>query len=289
MTSLVRYRAGSAGLGRRRCAGDEFPGPSVPDGERNMPSQDAIGGQEMVRSTMPLRRDDLAFEELDGEALLYDARSGAVHRFNATARFIWDSCDGSHTVDRISHAVATRYAIDSDQAAAIVGRVIARFGEKGLLDAGSDVTDVVTLQTASTSLPGGSPQSDGGDSTSGAENASAPEQARQTRGHGVSRRELLTGGATKMVFVAPVISTFIAAGAYASGPSGSAAFGPGGCKTVGYSCTVNADCCENIDSTACQDQGLGFNSCCVQHNRVGCEVDSDCCNAPDSCIDGVCE
>jgi hypothetical protein len=81
-----------------------------------------------------------------------------------------------------------------------------------------------------------------------------------------------------------VISTFFAAGAYASGPSASGAYGPGGCKTIGYSCAINTDCCEPDTKTACQE-----GKCCVQHNESGCIGDETCCNANDHCIGGVCQ
>ena len=102
---------------------------------------------------------------------------------------------------------------------------------------------------------------------------------------GLSRRALLGSGVTKAVLAAPVISTFFAAGAYASGVSASAAFGEGGCKTVGYSCRVPADCCEEgLENTDCEN-----GACCIRKLKTGCTTDDDCCStATGGCVDGTC-
>ena len=91
-----------------------------------------------------------------------------------------------------------------------------------------------------------------------------------------------------MVFAAPVISTFCAAGAYAAASNpihAGSPFGAGGCKNVGFSCTTNSDCCgQGTDLTACQ-----ATTCCVKSNKNGCLIDQDCCDFPtDTCNAGIC-
>ena len=104
----------------------------------------------------------------------------------------------------------------------------------------------------------------------------------------MTRREALTAGASRLLFVAPVISTFCATRAHAAGSNplhASSPLGPGGCKNVGFSCVINNDCCEEgIGKTACQT-----GTCCVQHNEAGCLDDIDCCNGGDSCVAGQCQ
>ncbi|MCH7885747.1 MAG: hypothetical protein IIC01_10915 [Planctomycetes bacterium] len=99
---------------------------------------------------------------------------------------------------------------------------------------------------------------------------------------GLSRRELLSGGVTKAILAAPVISTFFATGAFASGPSASAAFGAADCKNVGYSCTVVGDCCEVSNNTDCEGS-----SCCLNPGEAGCDSDADCCQGK-TCSAGNC-
>lgn len=155
------------------------------------------------------RRGDLHVEELDAEAVVFDAGNGAVHRLDAVTFFVWNACDGTQTLAELANDVATRFGIAQAEAAAAVESAVVQLGDKGLLD--------------------------GGDALAG---TSADKIDRR-----FSRREILRGGVGKAMLAAPVISTFFATGAYASGPSFSAAWGAGGCKNIGYSCVVNGDCC----------------------------------------------
>ena len=45
-------------------------------------------------TTRVTRRTDLLEHALDDEMLLYDPRRQATHRLNATARYLWQRCDG---------------------------------------------------------------------------------------------------------------------------------------------------------------------------------------------------
>jgi PqqD family protein of HPr-rel-A system len=241
--------------------------------------------EDSLRIGLPRRREDLQVEGLDGEAVLYDPRSGAVHRFNATTVFVWKACDGSCSANDIATSMVEHYSVGADEALEVVHQVIAQLNEKGLLhEEGTGSGDMVNPlkrvqvsadadeqnETAMTKRAGG------------ALSAATPTEA---AGQGFSRRALLGGGVTKAVLAAPVISTFFAAGAYASGVSASAAFGEGGCKTVGYSCAVPADCCEEgLENTDCED-----GACCIRKLKTGCTTDDDCCStATGGCVAGTC-
>lgn len=194
-----------------------------------------VGETEYRTSQHPARRDDIVVCELDGEAVLYDERSGAVHRFNETTLTVWEACDGSRRVSEISRALAQRYALGSRKARTEVEKVIRYLEAKGLLS---------------------EPQ----------------EPATQPASRLPSRREMLCGGTAKLIYTAPLISTFFASGACASGPSASGAFGAGGCKTLGYSCGNINDCCiENADGR-CQNS-----KCCLKVTKGPCDSDGDCC------------
>ena len=229
----------------------------------------ASGEQEDARNAAPLRRDDLVLEELDGEAILYDPRYGAVHRFNTVTLLVWDLCDGSHTTADIALRLTKVCEVEPDEALDSVQRAIAELRTLDLVQGAPVEPMNKTKVPWWTKAP--EPVA-----------SSVPPAEERTEPLRLSRRELLRGGVTKLVFVAPVISTFFAAGAYASGPSASAALGPGGCKEGGYSCTVNGDCCDNeCNAGICQEdpscQGVG----------ELCFTDEDCCS--DDCDLGVCE
>jgi PqqD family protein of HPr-rel-A system len=238
---------------------------------------------------LPLRRDDLHVEELDDEAVLYDARNGAVHRLNATTFLVWRTCDGTQSLEDIAHRLMSHYSVSADEAQSAARHALALLVEKELLD---ERPCVASHQGDGKTRPLKTwvrQARDGPVAPIPPASATplATTSTSATTGHGVSRRELLGSGVTKTVLAAPVISTFFAAGADASDWRGSAT-GPGGCKTIGFSCVINADCCEGGTDTACQDQGGPTKTCCVQHNRAGCLTDSDCCNQGDTCIAGMC-
>ena len=149
--------------------------------------------------------------------MLHDPRSGAIYYFNTTALAIWNACDGTRTSRDIARGLASRHSLDVEEALESVRGVVGVLSEQGLL-------------------------------LGPAPNRESPlTYDRHNQGHprGVTRREVLGDGAGKLVYVTPVVSTFFAAGAFASGPSASGAFGGGGCKTVGYSCAVDEDCCSD--------------------------------------------
>ena len=197
-----------------------------------MATNEAFGDQENVPDAMPSRRDGLVLEELDGEAIVYDPRYGAVHRFNAVTLFVWDLCDGSHTMTDIAQRLTQLSEVATDEALEHVQRVIAELGILELVE-GAPV-EAMNKRKVPWWTKAPEPIA-----------SFAPPTLDRPGPLRLSRRELLGSGMGKMIFVAPVISTFFAAGAYASGPSASAAFGDGGCKNVGYSCAVDEDCCTN--------------------------------------------
>ena len=98
-----------------------------------MATNKAFGDQDHVSDAMPLGRDDLALKELDGEAVLYDARHGAVHRFNATTLRIWHGCSGSQTLEEIAAQLVGDHSIPVDQALKLVNSVIAELHNRDLL------------------------------------------------------------------------------------------------------------------------------------------------------------
>ena len=98
-----------------------------------MAINDAFGDQEHVLDAMPLRRDDLVLEEFEGEAVLCDPQYGAIHRFNVVTWFVWDLCDGSHTMTDIVQRLTQLGEVDPDEALDSVQRVIAELSRLNLL------------------------------------------------------------------------------------------------------------------------------------------------------------
>jgi hypothetical protein len=227
-------------------------------------------------------------EEMDGEAVLYDPRTGAVHQFNATTFVVWKACGGMQTAEDIARELMKHGSVNAAQALRVVREAIGQLDEKellvesGWLPSAAENSETVSLAASPTQVQNTA-------DAFGLDRQESPPTRKPIPGHGVSRRELLGGGITKAMLAAPVISTFFAAGAYASGPSASAAFGAGGCKTVGYSCAVTNDCCGGASLRRCQTMGGPRTVCCVKKNSPGCVTAADCCDAGDVCVAGTCQ
>jgi len=57
----------------------------------------------------PQARVDLRIVDLENEMLVYDERARQVHILNATARWIWLLCDGTHATEEIVEEVGRMY------------------------------------------------------------------------------------------------------------------------------------------------------------------------------------
>ncbi|MFO1092665.1 MAG: PqqD family peptide modification chaperone [Planctomycetaceae bacterium] len=47
------------------------------------------------------RTDDLHVEEVGDELVVFDHRTHAAHALNAAAAFVWERCDGEHSLEQI--------------------------------------------------------------------------------------------------------------------------------------------------------------------------------------------
>ena len=63
----------------------------------------------------PVQKKDVTCRQLDeSETMLYDPETEALHVLNATARLIWENCDGKHTAEDMVAIIKTRYAGGQD-------------------------------------------------------------------------------------------------------------------------------------------------------------------------------
>lgn len=81
----------------------------------------------------PLVREDLLCRDLDDEAIVYDATKSKVHALNATAKVIWNACDGEHTVEDLAEELLRRFDVDRDTARRDARKAIEEFRVLGLL------------------------------------------------------------------------------------------------------------------------------------------------------------
>lgn len=66
-------------------------------------------------STTPVRRDGICGVEIDGDLVLLDTSSGALHLLNRTAAAVWSELDGEHDVQAIISDLSTAAGVDRER------------------------------------------------------------------------------------------------------------------------------------------------------------------------------
>lgn len=84
-------------------------------------------------SAVPRRRLDVGEYAIDGEAVLLDRRTNAMHLLNRTAWVVWSHCDGVSTRQRLSQALCDAFAVDRKTADMHVARVLEQLTDSNLL------------------------------------------------------------------------------------------------------------------------------------------------------------
>jgi len=65
--------------------------------------------------------------------MLYDSLGRAVHVLNETAYFIWQRCDGQHTIKEIIQEASSICKVPEEEVRTDIGDCVSTFREKGLL------------------------------------------------------------------------------------------------------------------------------------------------------------
>jgi len=87
----------------------------------------------------PRTRDDLTVVELDGEAVIYDESTGALHHLNPSATIVWSLCDGATQDVEMAAEIADAYGVAADGVLDQVREVLTSFRDSGLLEVRSAV------------------------------------------------------------------------------------------------------------------------------------------------------
>ena len=83
--------------------------------------------------TAPQIRDDLTIVELDGEAVVYDERSGGIHHLNPGATLVLSMLDGSTLIDDLVREIAEAVDEPREKLERQIAAIVQRFAEAGLL------------------------------------------------------------------------------------------------------------------------------------------------------------
>jgi PqqD family protein of HPr-rel-A system len=82
----------------------------------------------------PKLRTDLTVVELDGEAVVYDAESMDVHRFNPSATVILGLLDGSATLEELAGDISDVFGQPKEKVVAQLDELIRQLDEGHILE-----------------------------------------------------------------------------------------------------------------------------------------------------------
>lgn len=79
------------------------------------------------------KADSLNLRELDGEGVLYDASTKAMHVLNRTALLVWQLCDTSNSAEEVARRIVEQYGISTEEALRDVLACLKQFRELNLM------------------------------------------------------------------------------------------------------------------------------------------------------------
>ena len=82
----------------------------------------------------PRRRSSVRSRVVEGEVIVLDRQRELVHQLNETAGFIWDRCDGVHSVIAIARDLAQVFDVDLETAQKDVGHAVRQLEVLGLIE-----------------------------------------------------------------------------------------------------------------------------------------------------------
>lgn len=89
---------------------------------------------------VPERRDAVAAAEIDGEIVLLDTATGALHVLNAVAGLVWSELDGRRDVDTIVAELSAVAGGDGGEVRRDVTNFVEQLAHSGLLSEGPPVS-----------------------------------------------------------------------------------------------------------------------------------------------------
>jgi hypothetical protein len=84
-------------------------------------------------SSVPVVREELQYRELEDGGVIYDTSAERIHTLNLTAAYIWNCCDGSHTLLQIATELQQHANVPLEKAMNDVREAVTQFQKEGLL------------------------------------------------------------------------------------------------------------------------------------------------------------
>ena len=97
-------------------------------------SEPTVPPETIELTFVPQPRASLTSVELDGETVVYDADTGAIHLLDHIATVVWTSFDGQSSLADVVDDLADAFSADRDTVSLDVLRLARDLGSQGLLD-----------------------------------------------------------------------------------------------------------------------------------------------------------
>lgn len=98
-----------------------------------MTAEGALDPEEIELTTTVGPGTWVAAEELDGEMVLYDEDTGAMHVLNPSASAIWSNLDADRNLGQVAEELASAFQADAAVVREDVVRTVRELGLRGLL------------------------------------------------------------------------------------------------------------------------------------------------------------
>lgn len=82
----------------------------------------------------PLRSEDTAHRILDDEAIIVHFKASLFYTFNPVGTFIWERCDGQHTLEQIVAELVENYDLSPERSTSDCQKFIDELVLEGLLE-----------------------------------------------------------------------------------------------------------------------------------------------------------
>ena len=87
-----------------------------------------------MTTAKPTRKSEITIKDIGGETLLYGDDQKILHVLNATAKLIWDLCDGQHSLAEIEQTLRLNFSVPADHDVMVdIEKTLEIFASKGLL------------------------------------------------------------------------------------------------------------------------------------------------------------
>ena len=85
-------------------------------------------------ASRPVRKPDITVKQVGSEVIVFGRADKEIHVLNATAKLIWDLCDGKHTVEEIEASIRSRFSVPPESnLTEDIQKTLRVFDQKGLL------------------------------------------------------------------------------------------------------------------------------------------------------------